>query len=188
MTNTESHKSVAVEMPVYTVLKKVAEREFRSPSKQLAYMLSEMYPREWEDSVDFEPAPQPEPQPQLLEKPRNIIMFPHPTISGDNNAQTRTWQVLLCLLKNKGFGPMTTSQLAQALKYGDCAKLSSTLSRPREIGLIRSRPIREGSKTIEWQLTPLGSFIAKMLSEERPVRITNDLVDSYTRMYSRGQS
>jgi len=41
---TESHKSVAIELPTYKVLKKVAEDEFRSPSKQIAYMLNKHYP------------------------------------------------------------------------------------------------------------------------------------------------
>ena len=183
MTNVESHKSVAVEIPTYRVLKVIAEKEFRSPSKQIAFLLAQTYPEVWEEIAELEALPAP-----VATSPAEtgtIGPFMHDRVVDDSRSQFRTWQVLVCLNKNSSLGYLRTPQLATAIGYTHDNSLSSVLQRPRDAGLVRSRPISAGARELEWTLTDFGKFVAKDLDENIPVRLTGVILEQYQRQFMR---
>lgn len=190
MTNTESHKSVAVEVPTYRVLKKVAEAEFRTPSKQIAFLLNRDYPELFEDianGYDDE-----EPVVSIAEEPSdrfgdNLVEFTHKRCDVPRT-QFRTWQVLVCLYKNRGLGPLSTYQLARAISYSAATSLASSLYSPRDRGLLASRPVALNAREIEWVLTEFGEFVAKDLDDKIPVRLTETILAQYERKFLRNAS
>ena len=184
MTNTESHKSVAVELPVYRVLKKVAETEFRTPSKQIAYLLNLAYPDVFTDVINGYDNEEPQ-----QEQPRSaeIINFA-PEECNVVRSQYRTWQVLVCLYKNRHLGPLRIAQISSAIKYVSQGNLSGVLTQPRDRGLLASRPISEGARETEWMLTDFGKFVASDLDENVPVRLTETVINQYERRFLRSAS
>jgi len=174
MTNVDSHKSVAVEAPTFRVLRKVADSEFRTPSKQIAFLLSQAYPEIWEEFAEIEVLPAP------VETPTGqVIPFIHDRVVDDSRSQYRTWQILVCLYKNRALGALRTIQIASAIGYTHDNSLSSVLGRPRDAGLVSSRPISKGSRDLVWGLTDFGQFVAKDLDDNIPVRLTQVILDQY---------
>lgn len=182
MTNIESHKSVAIEIPTYRVLKVIAEKEFRTPSKQIAFLLAQIYPEVWEEFTELEPLPSPR------SDDNTVVPFLHDRVADDTRSQYRTWQVLVCLYRNRSLGYLRTPQLATAIGYTHDNSLSSVLGRPRDVGLITSRPISTGARELEWALTDFGRFVAKDLDENIPVRLTGVILDQYQRDFMRAAS
>lgn len=182
MTNIESHKSVAVELPTYRVLKAVAEKEFRTPSKQIASLLAQHYPEMWEELSDFSEVAEPTTSPASS---NTIIPFQHDRVDDAARSQFRTWQILVCLWKNRGLGPLRTPQLASAIGYTHDNSLSSVLQRPRDLGLVSSRPITRTARELEWVLTDFGRFVAKDLDDTVPVRLTAVILEQYQRNFMR---
>ena len=183
MTNIESHKSVAVEIPTYRVLKAIAEKEFRTPSKQIAFLLAQTYPDVWEEFAEMEPV-----APTTTAQDGTVIPFLHDRVADDQRSQYRTWQVLVCLYRNRSLGFLRTPQLASAIGYMHDNSLSSVLSRPRDVGLITSRPIWAGARELEWAMTDFGKFVAKDLDDTVPVRLTSVILDKYQREFVRAAS
>lgn len=181
MTNIESHKSVAIELPTYRVLKKVAEAEFRTPSKQIAFLLNRDYPELFADihngydSMDEEDT-------MVRTNLGNVVAFA-PEACETHRTQFRTWQVLVCLYKNRSIGPLSTSQIASAINYTNRGNLASSLNAPRNYGLVASRPIQMGGRDQEWLLTDFGMFIAKDLDEHIPIRLTQTILGQYERKF-----
>ena len=176
MTNIESHKSVAVELPTFRVLKAVADKEFRTPSKQIAFLIATHYPDIWEEFVEMEP----DDTNNIAPSTSVVLPFVHDQVPTDTRSQYRTWQVLICLYKNRSLGALSTSQLAQAIGYTfNLSSISTSLSKPRDIGLISSSPISSGGRDLEWKLTDFGNFVAKDLNENIPVRLTGVILDQY---------
>lgn len=186
MTNTESHKSVAIELPTYRVLKKVAESEFRTPSKQIAFLLNRDYPELFADIAngydDEEPVISTD-----VDCSDNVVEFA-PDRCDAPRTQFRTWQILVCLYKNRAVGPLTTYQIARAINYTATTNLASTLHAPRDRGLLASRPIRENAREVEWILTDFGMFVAQDLDEKIPVRLTETILGQYERNFLRNAS
>jgi len=183
MTNIESHKSVAIELPTYRVLKTVAEKEFRSPSKQIAALLAKEYPDLWEE-LSQEPqgfdikVSQP-----VKTSHANIVPF---DADLSERSQFRTWQVLICLYKNRSLGALRASQLASAMNYPPTNNnFSSVLHRPRDEGLVAVRPISSGSREVEYKLTDFGTYVAKDLDDNVPVRLTGVILEHYRNSYLR---
>jgi len=183
MANIESHKSVAVEIPTYRVLRAIAEKEFRTPSKQIAFLLAQNYPDVWEEFAEMEALPAP-----VASQDGTIVPFLHDRVSNDQRSMYRTWQVLICLYRNRSLGFLRTSQLASAIGYMHDNSLSSVLSRPRDIGLITSRPISAGSRDLEWSLTDFGRYVSKDLDDTVPVILTQVILDQYQRDFMRAAS
>ena len=181
MTNIESHKSVAIELPTYRVLKRVAEAEFRTPSKQIAFLLNRDYPELFADihngydSMDEEDT-------MVRTNLGNVVAFA-PEACESPRTQFRTWQVLVCLYKNRSIGPLSTSQIASAINYTNRGNLASSLNAPRNYGLVASRPIQMGGRDQEWLLTDFGMFIAKDLDERIPIRLTQTILGQYERKF-----
>lgn len=188
MTNIESHKSVAVEIPTYRVLKAIAEKEFRTPSKQIAFLLAQNYPEIWEEIAEMEALPAPSEPAVPQAATGTIVPFIHDRVADDTRSQYRTWQVLVCLYRNRSLGYLRTPQLATAIGYTHDNSLSSVLQRPRDTGLIRSRPISVGARELEWVLTDFGKFVAKDLDEDIPVRLTGVILEQYQRDFMRAAS
>jgi len=182
MTNIESHKSVAVELPTFRVLKAVADKEFRTPSKQIAFLIASMYPEIWEEHVEMEVSA------VLPTLDGSVVPFNHDKVPDDTRSQYRTWQVLVCLYKNRSLGPLRTPQLATAIGYTHENSLSSALSRPRDVGLITSRAIGVTARELEWSLTDFGRFVAKDLDDNIPIRLTQTILDQYQRQFMRAAS
>ncbi len=182
MTNIESHKSVAVELPTFRVLKAVADKEFRTPSKQIAFLIASMYPEIWEEHVEMEVNTT---APTLGS---SVVPFNHDKVLDDTRSQYRTWQVLVCLYKNRSLGPLRTPQLAAAIGYTHDNSLSSVLSRPRDVGLITSSAIGVTARELEWSLTDFGRFVAKDLDDNIPIRLTQTILDQYQRQFMRAAS
>ncbi len=180
MANIESHKSVAVELPTFRVLKAVADKEFRTPSKQIAFLIASMYPEIWEEQAEMEV------NANVTTAPNgSVVPFNHDKVLDDTRSQYRTWQVLVCLYKNRGLGPLRTPQLATAIGYTHSNSLSSVLDRPRDVGLIASRTIGATARELEWSLTDFGRFVAKDLDDNIPVRLTQTILDQYQRQFIR---
>lgn len=186
MTNTESHKSVAIELPTYRVLKKVAEAEFRTPSKQIAFLLHRDYPEIFADIANGYDNEDPV-TPTEVDGSDNVVEFKHDCCDVPRT-QYRTWQVLLCLYKNRALGPLTTNQISRAINYTAQTNLASTLHSPRERGLVASRPIRENAREVEWLLTDFGVFVAKDLDDNIPVRLTETILANFERNFLRNAS
>lgn len=184
MTNIESHKSVAVEIPTYRVLRAIAEKEFRTPSKQIAFLLAQSYPDVWEEFAEMEALP----APATVSSSTTIVPFLHDRVADDTRSQFRTWQVLVCLYRNRSLGFLRTPQLATAIGYMHENSLSSVLDRPRSVGLITSRPISSGARELEWALTDFGRYVAKDLDDAVPVRLTQVILDQYQRDFMRAAS
>ena len=182
MTNIESHKSVDVELPTFRVLKAVADKEFRTPSKQIAFLIASMYPEIWEEHVEMEINTT---APTLGS---SVVPFNHDKVLDDTRSQYRTWQVLVCLYKNRSLGPLRTPQLAAAIGYTHDNSLSSVLSRPRDVGLITSSAIGVTARELEWSLTDFGRFVAKDLDDNIPIRLTQTILDQYQRQFMRAAS
>lgn len=182
MTNTESHKSVAVELPVYRVLKRVAETEFRTPSKQIAFLLSRAYSDVYEDMMNGY-------QNEELQEPQssNIVEFA-PEECNVVRSQFRTWQILVCLYKNRHLGALRVPQISSAIKYLNHGQLSGVLTQPRDRGLIASRPVQIGSRETEYMLTDFGKYVASDLDENVPVRLTETIISQYERRFLRNAS
>tara|TARA_S200002703_G_scaffold51991_2_gene45097 strand:+ start:711 stop:1259 length:549 start_codon:yes stop_codon:yes gene_type:complete len=179
MTNIESHKSVAIELPTFRVLKAVADKEFRTPSKQIAFLIASQYPEVWEEHVQIEIG---------ITAPSldgSIVPFSHDKVPDDTRSQYRTWQVLVCLYKNRSLGSLRTPQLATAIGYTHENSLSSALMRPRDVGLITSRSISVTARELEWSLTDFGRFVAKDLDDNIPIRLTQAILDRYQRQFVR---
>ena len=101
---TESHKSVAIELPTYKVLKVVAEREFRSPSKQIAYMLYRDHPELFKD-------------PEILaDDDDSLKTADHYLISNEKRSMYRSWQIIMCLKKNEHLCPLSKGQILDVCK------------------------------------------------------------------------
>jgi hypothetical protein len=183
MTNIDSHKSVAVEAPTFRVLRKVADSEFRTPSKQIAFLLSQAYPEIWEEFAEIEVLPA-----SAEIDAGKVIPFIHARVVDDTRSQYRTWQILVCLYKNRALGPLRTVQVASAIGYGHDNSLSSVLGRPRDLGLVSSRPISKGARELEWTLTDFGKFVAKDLDDNIPVRLTQVILDQYQNDFLRAAS
>ena len=176
MTNIESHKSVAIEIPTYKVLKVIADREFRSPSKQIAALLAQTYPELWEELSQETPEeviPSEEPY-------ANIIPF---EAGLEERSQFRVWQILICLYKNRSLGYLRTSQIASAINYTAGTNLAGVLGRPRDLGLVTGKSISPGARELEFKLTEFGKYVAQDLNEEIPVRLTNTIIDQYREAY-----
>lgn len=183
MTNIESHKSVAIELPTYRVLKAVAEKEFRSPSKQIAALLAKEFPELWEElsqePLGFDTKVSSPNTPSHA----NIVPF---DADLNERSQFRTWQVLICLYKNRSLGALRASQLASAMNYpATNSNFSSILHRPRDEGLIAVRQISSGSREVEYKLTDFGTFVAKDLDDNIPVRLTSTILEQYRNSYLR---
>ena len=181
MTNIESHKSVAIELPTYRVLKTVAEKEFRSPSKQIAALLAKEYPDLWEELSQEPQGFDIKVSAPVKTSHANIVPF---DADLNERSQFRTWQVLICLYKNRSLGALRGSQLASAMSYSN-ANFSSILHRPRDEGLIAVRPISAGSREVEYKLTDFGTFVAKNLDDNIPVRLTGVILEQYRNSYLR---
>ncbi len=162
---TESHKSVAIELPTYKVLKKVAEDEFRSPSKQIAYMLNKHYPDLFQ-SVEQE------------EEDNALKKVEHRLISDDSRSMYRTWQLVICLWKNRALCPLSQTQVLSSIsyKYGNPHTL---VTRPIGSGLV------ERTSDDCFQLTAFGKFVAGELNENVPVRLTEVILDQARKRYRR---
>jgi DNA-binding MarR family transcriptional regulator len=181
MTNIESHKSVAIELPTYRVLKTVAEKEFRSPSKQIAALLAKEYPDLWEELSQETQGFDIKVSAPVKTSHANIVPF---DADLNERSQFRTWQILICLYKNRSLGALRVAQLASAINYSH-VNFSSILHRPRDEGLIAVRPISVGSREVEYKLTDFGTFVAKDLDDNIPVRLTGVILEQYRNSYLR---
>ena len=165
MTTPESHKSVAIELPTYKVLKTVAEREFRTPSKQIAYMLHKHYPDLFQNLEE-------------IEEDNSLKSVRHALIADDTRSMYRTWQLLICLWKNRELGSLSIQQIVTAMNY-KFLNTDSVVSKPISSGLVERTPDNC------YKLSEFGRFVAKDLSDTVPIRLTDVILNQYRQKYGR---
>ena len=167
---TESHKSVAIELPTYKVLKEVAEREFRSPSKQIAYMLYRDYPEQFKD-------------PEILaEEDDGIKTTEHFLISNEKRSKYRAWQIIMCLKKNEEICPLSKTQIMEGINYLQDTAAHSLLTRPIGVGLVAR------TEDDRFELTEFGHFVCKQLNSNNPIRLTERILDKYRKRFKQSKA
>jgi|TARA_R100000388_G_C7237186_1_gene158631 hypothetical protein len=179
MPNIESHKSIAIEIPFYNILKRISEKNFRTPSKQLEYLIAKAYPEEYKKLKD-----------QLgkvtLEQAQDLhsVTSLKETLGSDEGrTQYRTWQIVVFLYKNRRFGCLTTDQIAKGINCS--VEITASLYRPEDLGLIDCRPSTSNRKLKEWKLSDFGVFVGARLKENKPTRLTSSVVNEYLDEYTR---
>ena len=86
--------------------------------------------------------------------------------------------------QNRSLGALRGAQLASAINYSN-VNVSSVLHRPRDEGLVAIRPISSGSREVEYKLTDFGTYVAKDLDDNIPVRLTGVILEQYRNSYLR---
>ena len=158
---TESHKSVAIELPTYKVLKIVAEREFRSPSKQIAYMLYRDHPELFKD-------------PEILtDDDDSLKTADHYLISNEKRSMYRSWQIIMCLKKNEHLCPLSKGQILDGINYRYKKGSNTLLTRPIGVGLVAR------TENDRFELTEFGHYVCKQLNSDTPVRLTEAILDAF---------